>query len=77
MVPQVNSVVKSFYMKLRQIGQIRHYLTEDATATLVRTLIFSKLDYVNALLIGLPDALIHKLQLIQNTVGTACLSYGK
>ena len=31
-------------------------------ATLVRTLIFS----VNALLIGLPDALIHKLQLIQN-----------
>ena len=66
MVPQVNSVVKSCYMKLRQIGQIRPYLTEDATATLVRTLIFSKLDYVNALLIGLPDALIHKLQLIQN-----------
>ena len=35
MVPQVNSVVKSCYMKLRQIGQIRPYLTEDVTATLV------------------------------------------
>ena len=64
MVPQVNSVIKSCYLKLRQIGQIRPYLTEDAT--LVRTLIFSKLDYVNALIIGLPDALIKKLQLIQN-----------
>ena len=59
MVPQVNSVVKSCYMKLRQILL---YLTDDATATLV----FSELNYVDALLIELPDVLIHKLQLIQN-----------
>ena len=66
MSAHVNSVIRACYMKLRQISHIRPFLTEEATATLVRTLILSKLDYVNSLLVGLPDGLIHKLQLIQN-----------
>ena len=64
LVEHVNSATHVCYMKLRQISHIRGYLTQDATATLVRSLITSKLDYVNSLLYGIPDSLLHKLQLI-------------
>jgi len=66
LVEHVNILCRACYLKLRQISQIRQYLSEDAAATLVRCLITSKLDYVNGLLYGLPDNLLHKLQLIQN-----------
>ena len=71
LVEHVNSVTRVCYMKLRQISHIRGYPAQDATATLVRSLIKSKLDYVNSLLYGIPDSLLHKLQLIQNNA--ACL----
>ena len=66
MVPQINSICKSCYLHLRHLGQIRKYLTPDATATLVHAFVTSKLDNLNSLLHGIPDYLIDKLQLIQN-----------
>ena len=62
----VNSVCKSSYAQLRNISQIRKYLTQEATATLVHSLVTSRLDNMNALLIGQPDNVISKLQRIQN-----------
>ena len=47
-------------------GMIRPYLSEKATAILVRSLILSKLDYVNSLLYGMSEGLLDKLQRIQN-----------
>ena len=73
LVEHVNSVTRGCYMKLRQISHIRGYLTQEATATLVRSLITSKLDYVNSLLYGIPDALLHKLQLVQNNAARLVL----
>ena len=66
MEEQVNNVCRNCYLGLRQINQIRCYLTKEATATLVHAFITSKLDCYNSLLIGIPDYLIRKLQLIQN-----------
>jgi hypothetical protein len=69
MADQVNSVSKACYLSLRHISQIRPYLTEDATATLVNALITSKLDNLNCLLYGLPAYMLKRLQLIQNNAG--------
>ena len=52
----VNSVCRSCYVQLRQIGHIRRYLTSDATKYLVNSLVTSKLDYCYVLLNGLPNA---------------------
>jgi hypothetical protein len=64
---QLNSICRSGYHQLRNIGHIRRYLTSDATKSLVNGLITSRLDYCNALLNGLPQTSINKLQRIQNT----------
>ena len=69
MEDQVSNVCRNCHLSLRQISQIRPYLTEEATATLVHALIISKVDCYNSLLIGIPDWLKRKLQLIQNNAG--------
>ena len=66
MVEHVSSVTKSAYFHLRNIAQIRRFLTQDATATLIHSLVTSRLDNLNSLLYGLPDTVIGKLQRIQN-----------
>ena len=66
LVEHVSRTARSCYMHLHQISQIRPCLTDETAATLVRSLIFSKLDYANSLLFGLPDQLVNKLQMVQN-----------
>ena len=66
MVDHIKSVCKSSYFHLRNIAQARRYLTQEATSTLVHSFVTSKLDGLNALYYGLPDRVIHKLQLLQN-----------
>lgn len=63
----VNSVTRTCYGQIRQIGHIRPYLTRDATKTLINSLVTSRLDYCNALLYGVPKSTISKLQNVQNT----------
>ena len=46
---------------------IRHYLTTDATKTLLCAFVLSKLDYCNSLLSGSPKHLLDKLQKVQNS----------
>mgnify|MGYP001545720609 CR=1 FL=1 len=66
MEDHVNGVCRSAYVHLRNIAHIRRYLTQDVTATLIHSLVTSRLDNLNSLLHGLPDTLINKLQRIQN-----------
>ena len=49
---------------LVKIHNIRKYLAEEARKTLLVGLILSHLDYVNAILAGLPDCDINKMQRI-------------
>ena len=65
MEQQVNAVCRSSYGQLRKIGHIRRYLSSVGTKSLVNGLVTSRLDYCNALLHGLPNALIDKLQRVK------------
>ena len=62
----VNNIARSCYYHLRNIGHIRPHISNDTAATLVHAFISSKLDNLNSLLVGLPETVIRKLQLIQN-----------
>ena len=48
MAPHVKSVVKKSSFHLRNIGKARRVLTEDATKTVMQSLVMSRLDYCNA-----------------------------
>ena len=59
-------VVKSCHHQLRNIGNIRKYLSTEAATNLIHAFISSRLDYANSLLTGLPDSEMKKVQRIQN-----------
>ena len=62
----VSSIVKSSSYHIRNLGRIRKYLTPKATEQLVHAFITSRLDMGNALLFGLPQQEIKRLQIRQN-----------
>ena len=68
----VTNTCRSAFLELRCIGLIRKYLTEDATKTIVCSLVLSRLDYCNSILSGSPKCFIQKLQRVQNTA--ACIT---
>ena len=57
---------KSCYYQIRNIGQIRPHLTEDSCKTLLHALVTSRLNYGNALVYGLPQMALQRLQKVQN-----------
>ena len=63
----INFICKTAFLDTRRISTIRHYLTDDATKTLVVSLVLSRIDYRNSLLAGLPQSLVGKLQRVQNS----------
>ena len=74
---QIANTVKSCYYQIRNIGQIRLHLTEESCKTLVHALVTSRLDYGNALLYGLPQRALQRLQKLQNCAApliTLCIT---
>ena len=63
----ITSICKAAHYHLRKIGAIRKYLTQESCTQLVHAFITSKLDYGNALLNGLPENQISRLQRVMNT----------
>ena len=57
---------------LYKIGQIRKFLSEKATATLIHTFVTSHLNYRNSLLYGVPKCQIDQLQKVSNAA--ACVT---
>jgi hypothetical protein len=64
---QVNITCRSGWYHLRNIGKICQYLDSKSIECLVHAFITSKLDINNSLLYGLPDTLLNKLQVLQNS----------
>ena len=62
----ITNVCRSLHFHLRNIGSIRKFLTDDAAAHIVHSLVSSKLDHCNSLLYGLPDSKLQQLQRMQN-----------
>ncbi|KAK7095586.1 hypothetical protein V1264_006971 [Littorina saxatilis] len=69
----ISFIIKTCFFHLRRIASIRRYLTHDACVKLVVSLIFSRLDYCNSLLAGLPASSIHGLQRVQNAAARLTL----
>lgn len=62
----INHVTKTAFFHLRNIARIRAFLSLDNAKTLIHAFVFSRLDYCNALLSGLPKKTTDRLQLVQN-----------
>jgi hypothetical protein len=67
MVPQVLDVKKRAYYHLRNIVHIRPYLSDMACARAIHATVTSRLDFNNALLLGIPKAHINQLQVLHNS----------
>ena len=63
---QVNSLCKTMFFSIRTIGMYRKYMTQDVAEKLVVSLVLSRMDYCNCLLVGLPDYVLQQLQYVQN-----------
>ena len=66
MAKQVQKICQSAYFQIRNITAIRKILSDDTASILVHALITSCLDNGNALLYGISNALLDKLQRTQN-----------
>ena len=76
----VKSVYKLCFIQMRDLRQIRQYLTHDVALMAANALVRSRLDYCNSLFRGLSVSYLHKLQCIQNSLAriicrATCLSH--
>ena len=62
----INHTCRSAHYHLRNISAVRDLITSDGAATLVHSLVSSKLDYCNSLLYNVPKYKTNNLQRILN-----------
>ena len=62
----ISRLTSTCFGVLRQIRCIRRSLTPRARAMLVTCFVFARLDYCNAVLVGLPRCDLDRLQAVQN-----------
>ena len=62
----INRMCRAAFYHLRNIKRIRHYLTREVIEQLVHAFITSRLDFCNALLSGVLQQHIKKLQRVQS-----------
>ena len=53
---RINSICKSAFFHLRNIGSIGNMLTDDACSQLINSLVTVRINYCNSLLYGMPDS---------------------
>uniref|UniRef100_A0A8C6NWF0 Reverse transcriptase domain-containing protein n=1 Tax=Nothobranchius furzeri TaxID=105023 RepID=A0A8C6NWF0_NOTFU len=63
---QVNATVKSCFFQLRRLSKLRAVLSRNNLESVVHAFITSRLDYSNAILLGVNKSTLARLQLIQN-----------
>ena len=59
-------VSKVAHYHLRNIAKLKHHLPKETLEVLVHAFISSRIDYGNSLFYGIPNSLLHKLQIVQN-----------
>uniref|UniRef100_A0A8C6XMC9 Reverse transcriptase domain-containing protein n=1 Tax=Naja naja TaxID=35670 RepID=A0A8C6XMC9_NAJNA len=63
---QVGAVTRGAFAQVRLVHQLHPYLDRDALRMVTHALVTSRLDYCNALYLGLPLHTIRRFQLVQN-----------
>jgi len=62
----VNRIASTCFYHLRRLRQLKRHVGVEVMKQLISSFIFSRLDYCNALLIGLPFSTTAPLQRVQN-----------
>ena len=65
--PHISNIVRVSSFHIRNISRIRKYLNQSAAEQIIHAFVTSRLDNRNALLCGLPQNQISRLQHIQST----------
>ena len=66
MEKHIRKLCQTSIAQLRNIADVRKYLTQNAAEKLIHAFITSRLDYCNSLLYGLPSSSLKKVQKAQN-----------
>lgn len=66
MVPQISNMTRCAYYYMRRISKIRCHLDANTCATVVHSVVASRLDYHNGLLTGISDIALAPLRVAQN-----------
>jgi len=69
----VNRIASTCFYHLHRLRQLKRYVGVKVMKQLISSFIFSRLDYCNALLIGLPFSTIAHLQRVQNAAARLLL----
>lgn len=63
---QINAVVRTSYFHLRQLSKIKYALSLHHFEILIHAFVTTRLDYCNALQIGISQSLLTHLQMVQH-----------
>lgn len=77
MTAHVSRLCSSAHQRLREIGRIRPFLQQSTCEHLVHAFVTSRLDVGNALLFGINQEQINRLQRIQNSAARLVTSTGR
>ena len=62
----VRNVYKALYYHIRGLWHIRAAMSKNTACTVASAIVGSRLDYCNAILVGISKANLNKLQCVQN-----------
>ncbi|KAF7254666.1 Gastrin-releasing peptide receptor [Varanus komodoensis] len=74
---QVTAVARSAFLQLQLIHQLCPFLENDCLVTVTHVLVTSRLDFCNALFLGLPLKTVRILQLMQNRAARLLTGTGR
>ena len=73
----IKRVCQVSYFQLKTLRSVRDVLSIEALERLIHAFVTARLDYCNSILIGISDAAIHKLQLLQNAAARLVSKTGR
>ena len=69
----IASVCRASYFHIRALRHVRESLPDNVAKTVACSIVGSRIDYCNALLVGMSDSNFKKLQRVQNTLARVLL----
>ncbi|XP_046579590.1 uncharacterized protein LOC124287151 [Haliotis rubra] len=64
----ISQITKMCFLQLRNISNIRKYLTKESAIILILSLVMTRIDFCNSLLVGASAVQINRLQRVQKSL---------